>query len=263
MASRSKKIEEKMERRQKKFEIERLMRDKHSEDFEVMEEVFDKSTLMVMYGLFNKGVIKQLFGVIKSGKESRIYSGLGAEEEQIAIKIYLTTSSKFKAGIMPYIVGDPRFKIVKRDRRSLIYTWASKEFKNLHKAYNSGIRVPKPIHVEKNILVMEFIGKDTIPAPTLKEKPPKKPAKMYKIILEYIKILYKKAKLVHSDLSEYNIMNLNEEPVIFDMSQSVLIEHPTAEEFLLRDLNVLNRFFKKFGVKVKSSQTLYEWIIKE
>lgn len=254
------KMDEKMERRQRRYETERLMRVKRSEDYRAMEEVFDKPTLMAVYEFMNQGVIKEIFGVIKSGKESKIYGGLGADGERIAIKIYLTGSAEFKKGMITYIAGDPRFSVVKRDSRSLIYTWAQKEYKNLLRAYESGVPVPKPLHVKKNILIMEFIGVDDEPAPTLKDEPPKNPSTMYRKLLKCVKLLYTKANLVHGDLSEYNIMSLKSEPVIFDMSQSVRIEHPRADEFLLRDLNSLNRFFGKLGVKVKNIDDLYKWV---
>jgi len=260
----SRKKEEKLKHRVRLAEIrDRILLKDRSSDSAVMEEVFDKLTLMTIYDLLNQRVIKQIFGVIRSGKESRIYVGIGPEENRIALKIYLTTSAEFKKGMLPYIAGDPRFKISKRDSRSLAYLWAQKEFKNLQKAYNVGIRVPRPIHVEKNILVMEFIGEDGLPAPTLKEKLPSNPAEMYNVLLGYVYSLYRKAKLVHSDLSEYNIMSLRGTPIIFDLSQAVHIEHPRAKEFLLRDLNGINRFFKKLGVKIKSSKNLYKWVAGE
>ena len=259
----SEKKENELERRVRVVEIrDRVLLKDRSSDSAVMEEVFDKATLMAVYSLLNQGVISKIFGVIKSGKESRIYTGIGSKEDRIAIKIYLATSAEFKKGMLPYIVGDPRFNVFKKDSRSLAYLWAQKEFKNLQKAYEVGIRVPKPLHVEKNILIMEFIGEDDVPAPTLKEMLPHNPSGMYKILLGYVKILYRKAKLIHGDLSEYNIMNMHGNPIIFDMGQSVSVEHPLARQFLLRDLDGLNRFFKKLNVKVKSSESLYEWVIR-
>ena len=249
-----------MERRQRRFETERLMRVKRSEDYGAMEEVFDKPTLMTVYDFFNQGAIQEIFGVIKAGKESRVYGGLGSDGERIAIKIYLTGSAEFKKGMITYIAGDPRFSVVKRDSRSLIYTWAQKEYKNLLRAYESGIPVPKPLYVKKNILIMEFVGVDDEPAPTLKDEPPKSPSKMYRALLKYVKTLYAKANLVHGDLSEYNIMSVKGEPIVFDMSQSVHIEHPRADELLLRDLNSLNKYFGKMGVKVKNTDSLYRWV---
>ena len=73
-----------------------------------------------------------------------------------------------------------------------------------------------------------------------------------------IRLIVMEAKLVHSDLSEYNIMHTDSDPIIFDMAQSVHIDHPNAKQFLLRDLNTLNRFFKMQGVLVKEPESLYK-----
>ncbi len=243
---------------------DRLLIKDRTSDRAVFEEVFDKSTLMILYTLLNLGIVEQIFGVLKSGKESRIYRGVDSEGTVVVLKIYLTVAIEFKR-MLPYIQGDPRFKHIKRSKRSLVYAWAQKEFKNLQRAYAAGIYVPKPIHVKKNVLIMEFIGEGDIPVPTLKDKPPKNlttARRMYKELVRNVKILYQKAGLVHGDLSEYNIMNKDGVPIIFDMSQAVLVDHPKAEEFLLRDLNNLNRFFKRTGIQVKETKKLYKWVTK-
>jgi len=254
------KVRKRLRKTEKRYEKEQLMKEKRSEEYEALEEVFDKTTLMTVYRLLNQGVIKNIHGVVESGKEARIYYGVDNQKREIAIKIYLTTSTEFKRGMQVYIQGDPRFKDVRSDTRSLIYTWAKKEYKNLAKAYNSGVYVPKPICVEKNVLIMEFFGKKGVRAPLLKEKPPSRPDATYKKVLSEIKKLYSKAKLVHGDLSEYNIINWKEKPVIFDMSQAVLLEHPMAKEFLRRDLVNINHYFKSQGVKVKETDKIYGWI---
>jgi RIO kinase 1 len=242
---------------------DRMLETDRTSDLAVLEEVFDRATLMVLYRLLNKGVIDKVYGVINSGKESRIYRGLDADGGNIAIKIYLTSSKEFRRGMMAYIEGDPRFRLTRRDTRSLIYAWAQKEFKNLQRASNVGVRVPKPIYVEKNVLVMEFIGEDDVAAPTLKEVPPRKPHHMYTVLLRYVKLLYQQAKLVHGDLSEYNIMHLGDEPVIFDLSQTISIEHPRAQEFLTRDLTNLNRFFSRLGIRVKTVEAALKWVVQD
>ena len=210
------KVRKRLERQEKTYETEQLMKEKRSEEYEALEEVFDKPTLMTIYNLMNKGEINEIHGSIKAGKESKLYFGTRLDGTELAIKIYLTSSKEFRRGMIIYIEGDPRFSLTKRDTRSLIFAWARKEFKNLQRASNNGIRVPKPIYIEKNVLVMEFIGEEDVAAPTLKEVPPRKPQQMYNLLLKYVKLLYQKAKLVHGDLSEYNIMHLNDEPVIFD-----------------------------------------------
>ena len=113
------KVDERLSRKQKAYEIESLMKNKRSEDFQVIEEVFDRSTLMVIYDFMNKGVIDEIHGVVNAGKEARIYWGIDQKGIELAIKIYLTSSAEFKKGMIPYIEGDPRFTHIRRDTRSL------------------------------------------------------------------------------------------------------------------------------------------------
>lgn len=250
-------VNKRLSKKEREYETEQLMKEKRSEEYEVLEEVFDRSTLMVIYDFLNKGVINEIYGVIRAGKESRVYWGKDAEGKELAIKIYLTVSAEFRKGILKYIEGDYRFKGVKKDTRSLIFAWAQKEFRNLEQAIAAKVRVPKPIAVRNNVLIMEFIGKDGIPAPSMKELPPKKPEKIYKALLEYLRRLYFKAELVHGDLSEYNIMIWNGRPVIFDISQAVPISHPMADFLLRRDLTNLNKYFSRLGIKVPSVEECY------
>ncbi len=251
------KVEKKLKRKEKSYEITQLMKEKRSEEYEVLEEVFDRSTLMTIYDFLNKGTIDEIYGVVKAGKEARIYWGKTSDGKELAIKIYLTVSAEFRRGMLPYIEGDPRFAHVRRDTRSLVYAWAQKEFKNLRRAAAANVRVPKPIDVHNNVLVMEFIGKNGVSAPLLKEISLKKPKQVYQKMLTYMRKLYQKAKLVHADVSEYNVMLWNNKPVLFDMSQAVPLEHPMADQFLRRDLENVHRYFKKLNVDILSIEEMY------
>jgi len=251
------KVEKKIRRREKTYEIERLMKEKRSEEYESLEEVFDRSTLMTIYDLLNKGTIDEISGVVKAGKEARIYHGKDQQGNELAIKIYLTTSAEFKGGMLPYIEGDPRFAHVRHDTRSLVYAWAQKEFKNLQRAHEVGVRVPKPVDVQRNVLIMEFIGENGVSAPLMREATLRNPEKVYLQLLTYAKKLYQKAGLVHADLSEYNIMIWKGKPILFDVSQAVPLEHPMAGQFLRRDLENLHRYFKRLNVEVLSLDEMY------
>ena len=253
-------VDERLVRKEKSYETERLMRDKRSEELEALEEVFDRSTLMVVYDFMNHGVIDEIHGVVSAGKESRVYWAKNAAGKELAIKIYLTGSSEFRKGMVQYIEGDPRFHGVKRDTRSLIFTWARKEFKNLEQAVRAKVRVPKPIIVRNNVLIMDFIGKDGVSARTLKEQAPSDPKTIYQALLGELEKLYRKAELVHGDLSEYNIMVWRARPVIFDVSQAVSVSHPMSDFLLRRDIENLNRFFRKLGVEVVFEDKLYGMI---
>ncbi|HEX9261619.1 MAG TPA: serine protein kinase RIO, partial [Candidatus Bathyarchaeia archaeon] len=193
-------------------------------------------------------------------KEARVYWGKNREGKSLAVKIYLTSSAEFKKGMFKYIEGDYRFKGVKHDTRSLIFAWAQKEFRNLEQAERAGVSVPHPIAVKNNVLVMEFIGKDGVSAPSLKEQVPVDPERTYRLLLKHVERLYRKADLVHGDLSEYNVMVWRGKPVVFDVSQSVPTSHPLAKFLLERDLTNLNRFFNRFGVNVLSANEAYRQV---
>lgn len=253
--------EKKLLRRERRYEIERLMREKRSEEYEVLEEVFDRSTLMTVYDFLNKGVIDEIYGVVSAGKEARVYWGRDRKGNELAIKIYLTISAEFKSGKLPYLEGDPRFTHIKRDVRSIVYAWAKKEFKNLQRAHRVGVRVPEPRAIRNNVLIMEFIGEEGYTAPLLKQASLKNPEKTYQRLLNYVEKLWREAELVHGDLSEYNIMIWHDEPVLFDVSQAVLVGHPMAEQFLRRDLENLHRHFKNLGVDVLSVDDAYRRVI--
>ena len=255
-----KRLKKRIERQERTYETEQLMKRKRSEEYEALEEVFDRPTLMAIYDLMNKGEIGEIHGVVSAGKEARVYWGRTESGEELAIKIFLTLSAEFRKGMLPYLIGDPRFKRIRRNPRSLVYTWAQKEYKNLLMAYQAKVRVPKPILVQKNVLLMEFIGKYGTSAPLLKDIELPNPAGTYYKIMLYAKRLFRTAGLVHGDLSEYNIMIWKRNPVVFDVSQAVSMKHPNSSQFLIRDLQNINRYFKKLGVGVMELEEAYKCV---
>jgi RIO kinase 1 len=89
---------------------------------------------------------------------------------------------------------------------------------------------------------MSFIGEGEIPYPQLRNADIADPEAVYTRILRDIDTLYKKAELVHADLSEFNIL-YGDKPYLIDMGQSVTRDHPRALPFLMRDIRNINRFF--------------------
>jgi RIO kinase 1 len=258
----SRKAQERLAHRERRIERrDKMLINDKSKDRATVEEVFDQTTRMIVFDLMNSGKLYELNGVVSSGKEARVYWGTNKEGTDLAVKIYLTSSAEFKKGMHKYIEGDPRFKDVKHDTRSLIAVWAQKEFRNLGEAYAAKVRVPKPLAVKSNVVIMEFIGEKGVSSPSLKEYPPKNPKRVYKVIVTYLKRLYRKAKIVHGDLSEYNIMMWKGKPVIFDVSQSVSIQHPLADFMLHRDLSNVNKYFSRLGVDVIPEDELYRMVV--
>ena len=137
----------------------------------------------------------------------------------------------------------------------MVFAWTKKESKNLEKARNAGVRVPLAIGYTENALVMEFIGSKDLVANRLSVDAPKDPKKFFNKIIENIKKLYK-IKLVHADLSPFNILNHNQEPVFIDFSQTTTLNDSRAQEYLKRDVKNICTYFKKQGLKPDETKVL-------
>jgi RIO kinase 1 len=75
--------------------------------------------------------------------------------------------------------------------------------------------------------------------------------------------LFHQCKLVHADLSEYNILYHEGHLYIIDVSQSVEHDHPSAFDFLRSDIKNVEDFFAKMGVKCLGLRRCFEFIVKE
>jgi RIO kinase 1 len=161
-----------------------------------------------------------------------------------------------------YLVGDPRFLNVKKNRRAVVLNWAKREFKNLQIASEAKVSCPKPIALNENVLVLEFIGENGNLAPRLIDvKLNLEDANyLYSLLLEELRKIVS-AGLVHSDISPYNIL-IFEKPYIIDFSQAVPHSHPLAKEFLKRDIKNINSYFKKLGVEVENEEELFNNLLK-
>ena len=62
----------------------------------VVNEVLDKPTVLELYELIKSKIISYVNGVVKSGKESVVFWAIGPNESNIALKVYLVTTSNFK-----------------------------------------------------------------------------------------------------------------------------------------------------------------------
>ncbi|HEY3094650.1 MAG TPA: serine protein kinase RIO [Nitrososphaera sp.] len=231
---------------------------KRSEDYQVFDDVFDVSTLMTVNDMRDDGIIEHVRGPLAAGKESKVYIAVAPNGSLRILKIYLTVSAEFKKR-MQYIAGDPRFSDIKRGSRSLIAMWARKEFKNMQAAHAAGVRVPAPIAVKKNVLVMEFVGdsegNSALPLVESEVTPDD-----YKQVIEQVAMLYQKARLVHADLSEYNIFKTDRGITLFDFGSAVDVQQPNSKQFLVRDVMNVNRFFEKRGIEVLDAARAVEKI---
>ncbi|MBI5355210.1 MAG: serine protein kinase RIO [Candidatus Aenigmarchaeota archaeon] len=213
----------------------------YKETFKVYEGVLDNASIAALMKFANRGVIDRMKGFVKQGKESSVLVGQDSKGNPVAVKVYAIEASNFKR-MAPYLEGDQRFSRMRKDKRTIVYAWCSKEYKNLMKATSAGVLCPRPIDALNNVLIMEFLGEGYTPAPRLMDVELDDPETVMEKIIVNMKKLYG-AKLVHGDLSAYNILYWNSEPYIIDFSQGVLLSHPMAEDFLKRDVRNVLKFF--------------------
>lgn len=211
--------------------------------------VFDKRTMMTLYKFISNDVISSMDFGVSTGKEADVFRATTPEDTHICVKIYRTNVSSFH-DILQYIQGDPRFHGIKKERHGFIQAWAQKEYRNLGRAVDAGVHVPQPISILNNVLLMEFVGDgEGNAAPLIKDVEIGDPAAAADAILEDYHLFLTKARLVHADLSEYNMLWQEDRPIVIDVGQAVLLEHPMAREFFERDVRNLQRWFRKIGAE--------------
>jgi len=254
----SKKVYDRLSRAESAKEKHQRFLRKRSEEFEYLEGVFDKPTLLTIYKLLNDGVLTTFGGAVSSGKESKVYYAQGEGGRELAIKIYTTGNLEFRKSISRYIIGDPRFQGVKGTSAGIVLTWAKKESVNLRTLFDIGLKVPEPVALRRNVLAMSFIGRDGVRAPLLKEAVVDDPDAIYHELVHFIRTACLKGELVHGDLSEYNVMVLDGSPYAIDISQGVSVKHPLAKTLLIRDASNINRYFSQLGVKVFSQEEILD-----
>ncbi|MFC7204955.1 serine/threonine-protein kinase Rio1 [Haloferax namakaokahaiae] len=236
------------------------MRLKDADQFKVEQSVFDDATFAAIYKLVQDGYINAFGGPISTGKEANVFEALGGDEADVAVKIYRINASDFRH-MRDYLEGDPRFQSIGHDKGQVVMAWVRKEYANLERAQRAGVRVPNPIAVERNVLVMELVGHADDRARRLSEVNVENPQTAFEVVREYMRRLYR-AGLVHGDLSEYNLIIHEGELVVIDLGQAVTIHHPNAVSFLERDCRNVAKFFSRQGADADADQ-LFDFVTAE
>mmetsp|Transcript_26349 Transcript_26349/g.30113 ORF Transcript_26349/g.30113 Transcript_26349/m.30113 type:complete len:735 (+) Transcript_26349:86-2290(+) len=248
----------------------------------------------------NACLIERCNGAVKQGKEAVVYHANGGRNGSntiiddridndddgfdVAVKVFKRIK-EFR-GRGDYVDGDPRYAgrpFKSFTDREQLEVWTEKEYRNLVRAHRSKVPVPNPIHYKENVIFMRFIGEGGWPAPQLREirirRGSPKWYALYEQVVGSVQRLFQDARLVHGDLSEYNILvapqsqvelscqkclhDIEEntaadnfkngdvlddlQTVLIDFGQAVEVRHPKAEELLRRDLKRVNEFFTKQG----------------
>ncbi|KAI9024737.1 RIO1 family-domain-containing protein [Hyaloraphidium curvatum] len=233
------------------------------------EQVLDPRTRAILLKLVKNGVVEEINGCVSTGKEANVYHATDAQGRHYAIKVYKTSILVFKDRDR-YVKDEFRFRngYAKHNPRKMVKVWAEKEMRNLKRIHQAGIPSPETFALKSHVLVMSFVGDDRgWPAPRLKDAPVEAPEEWSRLYVELVKamwVIYHKCRLVHADLSEYNILHLDGRLYIIDVSQSVEHDHPHAMEFLRKDcINVCEFFGKRTAGPILSLRTLFEFVVSD
>lgn len=221
--------------------------------------VFDRRTMEAVYEAMTKNSIDYVDFPISSGKESVVFKAY-MKGKPVAIKIFKTSTLKFSK-LSEYIDGDYRFEKERKTRGSLVMLWTRKEYANLLTCKEYGISVPRPISFHKNVLIMQYLGTPKSSSPQIRKIAD--PGKYYDSVISNMIRLYKDAKLIHADLSEFNILIYRNRPYFIDMGQAVSRGHPSAEKFLRRDLYNISTFYARYGFRTDTDRIYKDLISNE
>jgi RIO kinase 2 len=168
-------------------------------------------------------------------------------------------------------LGRTSFRAVKSKRdyvkNKSHYNWlylsrlsAVNEYKFLSGLYDANFSVPRPYDHNRHCILMQYIP--SYPLCRIEDLGNKE--KAYNDLIEIIINLATKG-LIHGDFNEFNILvQLNTQKIYFiDFPQMISIAHEDAEKYFVRDIQCINKFFKKkFGITFENSQVDFDHIKK-
>lgn len=206
---------------------------------------------LAMNALVKANVIEALGKPLGVGKESDVFDALTPNGRRVAVKFHRLGRISFRQ--------TRRLRGYIADRRHISWLYqsrlaAEREFEALKMVYPEGVSVPEPIGHNRHVVVMGFIeGAELYRVPEVPN-----PDEVLDEILENVRIAYKKAGVIHADLSEFNVvLNPDFHILIIDWPQFVTVDHPNAEALLKRDVkNILTFFKKRFNVKRDINEAL-------
>ncbi len=222
-------------------------RRKERQQRKLVDEFFDHATLLAIGRLVNQGQFQSVDYPISTGKEGGVFRASGPAGFR-AVKIYRIGNSIFRH-VPPYVIEWLRREVgAMGNTARMIYAWTRREHTVLTALRAAEVRVPEPLAYFRNVLVMEFVGVEGLPAPPMQEAMLADPGALYTDLTTQVHRMVVTARLVHGDLSPYNVLIREDRPYLIDVAQAISTEHPQASELLRRDAANFARYFRRLGV---------------
>ncbi|NJF24744.1 serine/threonine-protein kinase RIO2 [Thermococcus sp. Bubb.Bath] len=197
---------------------------------------------LAIRALAKKGVIEGISPVhIGVGKDADVYVGMTPGGEKVAVKfnrIGGRTASR-KAAYHSDVFANKKHTSWLYISRLI----AKKEYDALV-LLSPIARVPRPLAWNRHVLVMEFIDGTEL-AEMRDSGLTREEAEeiLNRVLEEYLKIV--RFGVVHSDLSEFNVVVTDGDVLIIDWAQYVTTADPNSLDLLRRDLTVIINAFRR------------------
>ncbi len=237
-------------RRKERFEGRR----KESQARKVLDEFFDHATLLAVSRLMHRGAFDTVDYPISTGKEGGIFRATKGSEYR-AVKVYRIGNTTFRH-LPPYTLEQLGRETSVGNFAGLISAWTRREHTILGQLTAAGVRVPKPYVHFRNVLVMEFIGTDGGAAPRLRDATIDDPAALYEDLVAQLSLMIRPGRLVHGDLSPWNVLYWEGKCVLIDVAQAIPADHPEARRLLDRDIAHFVKFFQGLDFQVTKEEFL-------
>lgn len=219
-------------------------------------------------------LISDVLRKIKAGKEASIYlcrSGASIDARLLAAKVYRPRMLRNLKNDAVYRIGrtdldeDGAALFKDADVKAIMHrtkygeelrhtSWIAYEFKTLEELYESGADVPKPYAMLKNSIMMEYIGDEGMPAPTLNSMTLDRDEARHlfdRVILNLNLLLQNER--IHGDLSAYNILYWDGDITLIDFPQVISPEaNPSAWTIFERDVTRVCQYFASQGVRTNA-----------
>jgi len=241
------------------YRLRKLVRDRlvvrTTQPYEGLQIYFEGYDALALNAFVKRKSISAIGDEVGVGKESVIFEAI--RQPELAI-----------GGPIPVIIkfhreGRTSFKQVKRVREHIgereHFSWiyaarlsAEREYGIMTKLYPK-VSIPKPFDQNRHAIVMELAKGSLLSKTKLFG-----PEWYLDEILRQARTAYSMG-VIHADLSEYNIFVSEDGVQLIDWPQYITPDHPQADEILERDIsNILNHFYRKYGIKRKLNETIDE-----
>ncbi|MDE1821428.1 MAG: serine protein kinase RIO [Euryarchaeota archaeon] len=221
---------------------------------DVLDEVFDRPTLLAVSRMVSSGHFSEVDFSVSTGKEANVFRVSGPKGFR-ALKVYRISNSIFR-NLPPWALAEIRREVGGGSFPRMVAAWAHREFTSLGRCHDAGVPVPEPMAQFRNLLLMEFVGVEGLPSPPLVKAVIEEPETLRREIAQASRTMVEKAKLVHGDLSPFNVLYHRDHAVLIDVGQVLRADHPQAKEMLRRDAATFARYFSRQGVEC-APETLY------